>query len=128
MECLDGNLKQVYLKSNPNLIFQVPNFCICDPIYERDYDIMKKKYKNKEEKTITVALYYVEKNKNIKIQTTDKTEVKAIKEIFASKSDINISEYNIRLFFKGLELLDENLLCYNKIENMSKIHVMINHK
>ena len=40
--------------------------------------------------------------------------------------DIDLSTHKIRLIFRGQELLDENLLYYNNIENMSKVQVMVN--
>ena len=40
--------------------------------------------------------------------------------------DIDLNKHKIRLLFRGQELLDDNRLCYNKVENMSKIQVMAN--
>ncbi len=40
--------------------------------------------------------------------------------------NIDLNTHKIRLLFSGQELLDENLLYYNNIENMSKIQVMVN--
>ncbi len=128
MECVEGNLRKVYFLSNPDFIFKVPNFCICDPVFERDYEEIKKKYDKIAEKKITIILYYIAKKQNFKIETTNKTLVKDIKIIFSENININFDEYKIRLFFKGLELLDDNLLCYNNIENLSKIHVAVNSK
>ena len=128
MECVEGNLRKVYFLSNPDFIFKVPNFCICDPVFERDYEEIKKKYDKIAEKKITIILYYIAKKQNFKIETTNKTLVKDIKIIFSKNININFDEYKIRLFFKGLELLDDNLLCYNNIENLSKIHVAVNSK
>ena len=73
-----------------------------------------------------VLLYYLAQNKTIKIHATNKTKVKKLKEAFAKKMDIDINTHKIRMLFRGQELLDENKLCYNKVENMSKIQVMVN--
>ena len=126
MECLEGNLRKVYFISNPDYIFKVPNYCICDPVFERDYDTLKNKCNSEQEKNITIILYYLDKNENIKIETTNKNLVKDIKKIFAKKINIDFDKYKIRLLYKGLELLDDNLLCYNGVNNLSKIHVMVN--
>ena len=126
MACLEGNLRKVYFLSNPELILRVPNYCICDPVFERDYDLLKINCKKKEEKNISIILYYFNENKNITIETTNKTLVKKIKKIFAQKVGINLEVHKIRFFCKGLELLDDNLLCYNGVENLSKIHVLAN--
>ena len=128
MTCMEGDLRKVYFMSNPDIVFKVPNYCICDPIFERDYEGLKDKYSNVEEKNITIILYYLAKNKEIKIETTNKTCVKEIKKQFADKIQINFERNKIRLLYKGLELLDDNLLCYNGVDNMSKIHVLFNPK
>ena len=128
MACLEGNLRKVFFLSNPDFIFRVPNFCICDPVFERDYDILKIKCKDLKEKNITIIIYYLEKNKNIKIETTNKNKIKNIKKNFADLIKINFDNYKIRFLYKGLELLDENLLCYNEVENMSKIQAIVNSK
>ena len=128
MACLEGNLRKVFFLSNPDFIFRVPNFCICDPVFERDYDILKIKCKDLKEKNITIIIYYLEKNKNIKIETTNKNKIKNIKKNFADLIKINFDNYKRRFLYKGLELLDENLLCYNEVENMSKIQAIVNSK
>ena len=66
MECLEGNLRKVYFISNPDYIFKVPNYCICDPVFERDYDTLKNKCNSEQEKNITIILYYLDKNEILK--------------------------------------------------------------
>ena len=95
-------------------------------MFERDYEKIKEENKDIEEKKIVVLLYYLAQNKTIKIQATNKTKVIKLKEAFAGKMNIDLNTHKIRLLFRGQELLDDNRLCYNKIENMSKIHVMVN--
>jgi len=75
---------------------------------------------------IIIILYYLAQNKNINLHATNKTLVKKIKEAFAKKMNIDLNTHKIRLLFRGQELLDENLLCYNNVEDMSKIQVMVN--
>ena len=38
---------------------------------------------------------------------------------------IDMNKNKIRLFYKGIELLDDNLLFYDKIDNMAKIQCVI---
>ena len=128
MACVEGNLRKTFFLSNPDFIFKVPNFCICDPVFERDYNALKISSRDLKVKNITIVIYYLEKNTNIKIETTNKEKIKNIKQNFADKININYDDYKIRFLYKGLELLDENLLCYNGIENMSKIHAIVNAK
>ena len=53
-------------------------------------------------------------------------KVKDVKKMFAENIGIDDEKCKIRFLFKGQELIDDNLLCYNNVENMSKIHVMVN--
>jgi len=120
------NLTRVYLINNPDKIFRVPNFCVTDPMFERDYENLKKIHAKEREKNIKITCFYMMMNKNISLDVTNKYKVIDVKKMFADKMDINMNHYKIRFLFKGQELIDENLLCYNNIENESKIQVMVN--
>ena len=126
MACVHGDLREVIVLQNPDYVFKVPNYCVCDPVFERDYTQIKEKNKDIEEKNIDVIMYYLAENKNINLQVTNKTAVKKVKEEFAKKANIDLNTHRIRLLFRGQELLDDNLLCYNNVEDMSKIQVMVN--
>ena len=121
-----NDLREIITVSNPDHVFKVPNYCVTDPIFERNYDRIKEKVKDIEEKKIKIILYYLAENRNINLSATNKTSVKKVKIVFAKKMDIDLSTHKIRLIFRGQELLDENLLYFNNIENMSKIQVMVN--
>ena len=120
----NGSLREVFSLSDPEYIFRVPNFCICDPIFERDYEALEKEAIGLKEKKLTVVCFYLAKMKDYKLECTNKTTVKELKEKFSKKAKLPLSEYSIRFLFKGQELLDDHLLCYHKIEESSKIQVM----
>jgi hypothetical protein len=126
MACLHNDLREIIVLSHPDYVFKVPNYCICDPVFERDYNQIKEKNKDIEEVKIKIILYYLAENKNIELETTNKTVVKEIKEAFCQKMNFDLNSYKIRLLYRGQELLDDNLLCYNNVEDMSKIQVMVN--
>ena len=69
------NLRNVFLLHTPDFIFRVPNYCICDPLFERDYDILKNKFKDVNENKIVIVLSYLDKNKNVKLNVTNKMKV-----------------------------------------------------
>ena len=125
MCCVKNDLRQVMVLSLPDTIFKIPNYCVCDPVYEVDYDKMKEKYSNVETEKLKIILYYVAKNKDVKLHVTNKTKVKKVKEAFAKNMEIDLTKYKVRLLYKGQELLDDNLLCYNDVEDMCKIQVMV---
>ena len=126
MACVNNDLRQVIELTNPDRVYRVPNYCVCDPIFERDYDKIKEKNKNIESVKIKIVLFYLAKNKNIKLHVTNKTHNKKVKEAFAKKMDIDLKTHKIRLLFRGQELLDNNPLYFNNVEDGSKIQVMVN--
>ena len=121
-----NDLREIITFSNPEQVFKIPNYCVTDPVFERNYDKIKEKDKDIEEKRIKIILYYLAEGRNINLNASNKTSVKKVKIEFAKKMDIDLSTHKIRLIFRGQELLDENLLYYNNIENMSKVQVMVN--
>ena len=129
MSCVEGDLRKVVFNGKNEIIFKIPNYCICDPVFERDYDEIKKNDENIIEKNIIIIIC-IRNHKNEIIEKkigniTNKTRVFEVKEKFAKKIDINMDEYKIRFFYKGFELLDENLLWYDNVENMAKIQCLI---
>ena len=126
LACAKNDLREVIVVTNPDYVFKVPNFCVCDPVFERDYDKIKAKNKNIESTKIKIILYYLALNKNVKMEVTNKTHVKKVKESFAKKMNIDLQNHKIRLLFRGQELLDENPLYVNNVQDQSKIQVMVN--
>ena len=129
MSCVEGDLRKVVFNGKNEIIFKIPNYCICDPVFERDYDEIKKNDENIIQKDIIIIIC-IRNNKNEIIEKkigniTNKTRVFEVKEKFAKKIGINMNEYKIRFFYKGFELLDENLLWYDNVENMAKIQCQI---
>jgi hypothetical protein len=126
MACVQNDLRKVIILQNPDYVFEVPNYCVCDPVFERDYSQIKENKKDIEEKNLNIILYYLAENKDFNLKVTNKTTVKKLKQAFAKKANIDLNTHRIRLLFRGQELLDDNLLCYNNVEEMSKIQVMVN--
>ena len=129
MSCVNGDLRQVIFNGKNDFIFKIPNFCICDPIFERDYDEIKNNDENIIQKNIIIIICYRnDKNEMIekKIDNiTNKTKVLEVKNKFAELSCIDMEKNKIRFFYKGFELLDDNLLWYDQVDNMSKIQCLV---
>ena len=126
---MEGDLRKVIFNGKNEYVFKIPNYCICDPIFERDYDEIKMNEENIIEKNIIIIICFRNHNNHIKEKKieniTNKTKVEEVKKIFADKVGINIDKNKIRFFYKGFELLDENLLWYDKVENMAKIQCLV---
>ena len=130
MTCVEGDLRKVVFNGKNEIIFKVPNFCITDPVFDRDYNKIKKNEENIEQKNIIIIICYVD-DKNEKQEKkieniTNKTMVIDVKKKFAEMMEINLEKNKIRFFYKGFELLDDNLLWYDNLENMAKIQCLIN--
>lgn len=129
MSCVNGDLRQVIFNGKNDFIFKIPNFCICDPIFERDYDEIKNNDENIIQKNIIIIICYRnDKNEMVekKIDNiTNKTKVLEVKNKFAELSGIDMEKNKIRFFYKGFELLDNNLLWYDQVDNMSKIQCLV---
>lgn len=129
MSCVNGDLRQVIFNGKNDFIFKIPNFCICDPIFERDYDEIKNNDENIIQKNMIIIICYRnDKNEMVekKIDNiTNKTKVLEVKNKFAELSGIDMEKNKIRFFYKGFELLDDNLLWYDQVDNMSKIQCLV---
>ena len=60
MTCVEGDLRKVVFNGKNEIIFKVPNFCITDPVFDRDYNNIKKNEENIEQKNIIIIICYVD--------------------------------------------------------------------
>ena len=81
-----NDLREIITFSNPEQVFKIPNYCVTDPVFERNYDKIKEKDKDIEEKRIKIILYYLAENRNINLNASNKTSVKKVKIEFAKKN------------------------------------------
>ncbi len=129
MSCVEGDLRKVIFNGKNEYVFKIPNYCICDPIFERDYDEIKMNEENIIEKNIIIIICFRNHNNHIKEKKieniTNKSKVIDVKKKFAELMGIDMNKNKIRMFYKGIELLDDNLLFYDKIDNMAKIQCLV---
>ena len=96
MSCVEGDLRKVIFNGKNEYVFKIPNYCICDPIFERDYDEIKMNEENIIEKNIIIIICFRNHNNHIKEKKieniTNKTKVEEVKKIFADKVGINIDK------------------------------------
>ena len=95
-------------------IFNVPNFCIIDPVYERDFNV----FNNKEikEKKINIFLFDLRSNKQIELQVSNKMSGDKLKAMFAEKASIDMNRFRIRLLCKGQEIKDDLCLYHGQYQ------------
>lgn len=118
------NLKQIMEIENFDVIYRVPNFCIADPVFERDYNALVANKDNYETRDITIVLYSSMTNKETKLTVSNKMKGKELKEVFSKAENFPLNKYWIRLFYSGQEIKDDYMLYYSSLDNNSKLQVM----
>lgn len=116
---LDGNIRCV-VEPNSGNVFNIPNFCISDPIYKKN---IIKEIIVLENKLIKIELLHVFKNKIHHIELSNKSTGLEVKNLFSKLEKIDITEYTIRLLAKGQEIKDNSLLYEYNIDDGDKIQI-----
>ena len=102
------------------LHYIIPNYCINDPYFEKEYKIEE----NVQKVDLKLNLYEVATNTTTTIETNNLASGEELKKIFCEKNNISMDEYKIRMFFSGNEILNEHFLYQYNIKNDYKIQVM----
>jgi hypothetical protein len=118
-------MRCVFSTANPKFIYNIPNFCIVDPIYEKDFSSPKNEENNIEEKKINVFLKYIFNNEEHSFNVSNKIKGIELKDLYSKKANKPLTNYKIRLLFKGQEIKDDHSVFYHNIENDSQIQVSI---
>ena len=118
LKTYDGCINHIIDKKGNH--YFIPNYCINDPYFEREYKINK----NIEEKNIKIKLFEPVGDINITLNVNQTISGEELKKIYCKKIGITQNEYNIRLFFGGQEIKNKNFLYQYNIQKGFKIQVM----
>ena len=99
--------------------YHIPNYCINDPFFEREYKIKK----DIEEKKVKIKLFEPTSNINEEHTVNNTMTGKQLKEFFKKEHNVG-DEFNLRLFFGGMEIKDDHFLYQHHLKNGFKIQVM----
>ena len=128
--CLEKNNLKTYSGCINHIVdekgnhYYVPNFCINEPYFERDF-ILNKPIPEKE---INIILYETTIFFQENFQVNNQIKGFELKELFAKKARIDLKKRKLRLFFGGNEIKDEHILAQHNLDNDYKIQVMIINK
>ena len=106
-----------------NIIYNIPNFCINDPYFEKEYIA---------EQDITatdklhVMIYDLYENKKLPFTLESNITGWELKQLYAEHFSTNLTEYKVRLLFGGAEIKEEQNLYGHKIKDGFTIHVVKN--
>ena len=99
--------------------YHIPNYCINDPFFERQYKIKK----NIEEKKVKIQIFEPSQNINEEKSVLNTMTGKELKDFFKKEHNIG-DNFNLRLFFGGMEIKDDHYLYQHHLKNGFKIQVM----
>jgi len=99
--------------------YHIPNYCINDPYFEREYQVKK----NVEKKTIKLKLFEPTGNVNVEKNVPNTMTGKELKELYIKEHNIG-NNFHLRLFFGGMEIQDNHYLYQHHLKNGYKIQVM----
>ena len=100
--------------------YNVPNYCINDPFFEKEYTIKE----NLEKKEININLYEVANNTNTILEVNNLITGLELKKLFCKKNNISFDDFNIRMFFPGMEISIEHFLYQYNIKNDFKMQII----
>ena len=118
LKTYDGCINHIIDKKGNH--YYIPNYCINDPYFEREYKVNN----TFENKNIKIKLYEPFNDISIDLDITNSTSGKELKKIYCEKINICPDDYNIRFFFGGQEIKDDNFLYQYNLQKGFKIQVM----
>ena len=114
----DGCINHIVDKKNNHYI--IPNYCINEPYFEKEYKIED----NVEKKNLKVKIFEVTNNTNLSMEVPNTLTGEELKKIFCENEKIDMDKFNIRMFFAGLEITNDHYLYQYDLHNGYKIQVM----
>ena len=123
LKTYEGCINHIIDKKGNHYI--IPNYCINDPYFERQFKIEN----NFENKNIKIKLFEpLNNNNNVVLNVTNSINGEELKKIYCEKIGISFNDYNLRLFFGGQEIKDNNFLYQYNLQKGFKIQVMKSQK
>ena len=119
LKTYEGCINHIIDKKGNHYI--IPNYCINDPYFERQFKIEN----NFENKNIKIKLFEpLNNNNSVVLNVINSINGQELKKIYCEKIGISFDDYNLRLFFGGQEIKDNNFLYQYNLQKGFKIQVM----
>ena len=122
--CLQNSIQNTYNKLQPNYIYHLPNFILCDPIYEKDYTHYEDIYETVEDTNLNLKLCYVTKGITYQTKIRNKDTGFDIIHKFIKLSKIDNRLYVIRAFYGGQEIEETHCVYYHQIKDGDTIQIL----
>ena len=98
----------------------IPNYCINDPFFEKSFKIED----DIKQEDIVINVFESSSNENLQLKVSNLLTGEDLKEIIMKKMKISNKNFNIRLFYSGMEIKDNQFLYQHKIKKEYKIQIM----
>ena len=102
--------------------YYIPNYCINDPFFEKSFDVSTEGLK---EEKLKLIFYEVGNNTNIALEVSNMSTGEELKTLYMKKTNKNKNDFNVRFFFSGNEIKNEQFIFQHKLKNEYKIMVMV---
>lgn len=121
---VEKDMKRTYNLFHPNYIYQIPNYCIADPVFVKDFNAYEKIYDTTDDNILNLNLFYFNDNKTYPLRITNKCTGFDLKRKFAKMMKINLQMNKLRVVCRGQELTDTHCLYFHDLDENSRIVVM----
>ena len=125
MVCVQNSIQNTYNKLQPSYIYHLPNFVVCDPVYEREYTNYEEVYDQIEDNIINVKLYYISQGLTYDVKIRNKDTGFDIIHKFIKFSKIDNRLYVIRVFYGGQEIEETHCVYYHQIKDGDTLQILI---
>jgi len=123
--CLQNSIQNTYHKSQPNYVYHIPNFVICEPVYEKEYTNYEEVYDTIEDTIINVKLHNITKGISYKAKIRNKDTGFDIIHKFIKLSQIDNRLFVIRVFYGGQEIEESHCVYYHKIKEGDTLQILV---
>ena len=124
MVCIQNSIQNTYNKLQPSYIYHLPNFVVCDPVYEREYTNYEEVYDQIEDNIINVKLYYISQGLTYDVKIRNKDTGFDIIHKFIKFSKIDNRLYVIRVFYGGQEIEETHCVYYHQIKDGDTLQIL----
>ena len=100
------------MKDKQGYIFNVPNFCINDPVYIKEYDNVEPP----KEEMYNIVMCDILKSKEITVEISNYLSGEELAQVFLKKIKEDPSKFKVRMVYQGHEIVYEHLLYLHKID------------
>ena len=125
---LEKDMRQTYSKYQPNFIYHIPNFCVEDPFYEKDFDGYEKLYDTVDDANIKITVCYYNDGKQYQMKIRNKCTGFDLKHKFGKIINLNTKANVMRVLYKGQEIEDTHCMYYHGLVQDSFVYILSTEK